>query len=366
MTFLFYVPQMASYGGMENHVCLLATLLARRRHSVLMLTTSNSLNQSARAELQSTGVELRELPLARGEASKAKKLAWLLSNAMRLRGKSWDVIYSNGQSALARIAWLARNGRKRIAHHHHTAGDPGEQKTWHPAFRRALASAPELVACSRSTKAHLESTLGRADIVFLPYLTPEIMPACAVRERTSAADGMLHFGFVGRLVSTKGIETICELSQHPELAAVRWHIHGSGDDYPASYFTSYQNIECHGAYSGASESARFLPQLDAIALFSNHNEGMPLSLIEAMAAGLPWVASDRGGTRELAVVPKNCEVIPTDATFDEIKARTLTLIARIRAGQTSRVEQRLAYDENFAFPAASRQWLDFLQMPTAA
>ena len=365
MTFLFYIPQMAAYGGMERHVCLLATLLARQRHFVAMLTTSHSLNQPARTDLQSAGVELRELPVARGKASKAKKLAWLLLNAVRLRARSWDVIYSNGQSALARIAWLAGSGRTRIAHHHHTAGDPEEQRTWHPAFRRALASAPELVACSRFTKSCLETSLGRGDIVFLPYLTPEILPASAVRENASAADGVLHFGFAGRLVPTKGIDTICELSQHPDLAGVRWHIHGSGEDYPPSYFERFKNIEYHGAYSGACECAQFLPRLDAIALFSNHNEGMPLSLIEAMAAGLPWVATDRGGTRELAVVPKNCEVIPTGATFDEIKARTLALAARIRAGETSRVEQRRAYDEHFAFPAASGRWLDFLRVRAA-
>ena len=360
MTYLFYVPQMAAYGGMERHVCLLATLLARQNHSVAMLTTSNSLNKAARTELQCNGVELRELPVARGSASKARKLAWLLSNAVRLRARSWDVIYSNGQSALARIVWLARGGRTRIAHHHHTAGDPEEQKTWHPAFRRVLASAPELVACSQSTKAHLEATLGRTDVVFLPYLAPQILPASAVRENMSGPDAILHFGFMGRLVSTKGIDVICELSRHSDLAGVRWHIHGSGEDYPASYFRPFQNIEYHGAYSETSECAQILRQLDAIALFSNHNEGMPLSLIEAMAAGLPWVATDRGGTRELAVVPKNCEIISPDATFDEIKARTLSLAARIRAGETSRVEQRAAYDAHFAFPATSARWLDFM------
>ena len=366
MTYLFYIPQMAAYGGMERHVCLLATLLARQHHSVTMLTTSNSLNKSARTELQCTGVELRELPVARGTASKARKLAWLLSNAVRLRARSWDMIYSNGQSALARIAWLARNGRTRIVHHHHTAGDSEEQKTWHPSFRRVLASAPELVACSRSTKAHLEASLGRDDVVFLPYLTPQILPASAVRENGSAPDAILHFGFTGRLVPTKGIDTICELSRHPDLTGVRWHIHGSGEDYPASYFEPFQNIEYHGAYSGAADCAQILSHLDAVALFSSHNEGMPLSLIEAMSAGLPWVAADRGGTRELAVVPGNCEVIPSGATFDEIKAHTLALAARIRAGQTSRVEQRRAYDEHFAFPATSGRWLDFLNAHPSA
>jgi glycosyltransferase involved in cell wall biosynthesis len=360
MTFLFYVPQMAAYGGMERHICLLALLLAQHRHSVAMMTTSNSLNPAARAELADAGIEMRELPVARGKASRATKLAWLLLNTLRMRSRSWDVIYTNGQSGLARIVWLAANRRTRIVHHHHTAGDPDEQKTWNPTFRRVLAAAPELVACSQSTKSHLEAALGRRDIVFLPYLTPEMIPASTVRESRYASNSVLHFGFTGRLVPTKGIDTICELSRHPDLNGVRWHIHGSGEVYPAKYFANFPNIEYHGPYSGAAESAQILQRLDAIALFSQHNEGMPLSLIEAMAAGLPWVATDRGGTRELAVASRNCEVIPVDATFHEIKNRTLALIARIRTGQTSSADQRRVYDEYFSFRSSTRRWLEFL------
>src|ERR1051325_9800761 len=99
MTFLFYVPQMAAYGGMEQHVCLLAMLLVQRHHSVTMLTTSNSLNPAARIKLQSAGIELLELPMPRGKASKGRKLAWLLLNVLRLRARRSDVIYSNGQGA---------------------------------------------------------------------------------------------------------------------------------------------------------------------------------------------------------------------------------------------------------------------------
>ena len=291
MTFLFYIPQMAAYGGMERHVCLLAALLARRRHAVAMMTTSNSLNQSAREDLRTAGVELRELPVARGKASKAGKFVWLLLSALRLRAKSWDVICTNGQSGLARLVWLAGHHRTRIIHHHHTSGDAAEQRTWHRAFRRTLAASPELVACSDSTKRQLEETLGRQDTVFLPYLTPELFHSAAVTEKNYGPDSLLHFGFIGRLVSTKGIDTICALSREPALAGVRWHIHGSGEDFQASSFDAVPNVQFHGAFRNAAECAEILLVLDALALFSRHNEGMPLSLIEGMAAGLPFLGS---------------------------------------------------------------------------
>ena len=366
MTILIYAPQMAAYGGMERHVCLLAMLLARKGHEVTMMTTSNSLNQAARTELQTAGVSLREMSVARGEATKAGKLVWLLINALRLRARSWDVIYTNGQSGLARLVWLAGQRQTRIVHHHHTAADVAEQRTWHPAFRRTLAVSPKLVACSDSTRRNLDTTLERQDTVFLPYLTPEIVPSLAVINRSYASDSLLDIGFIGRLVPTKGIDTICALSRESAFAGVRWHIHGSGEDYPAAFFESFPNVEFHGPYNGPADCGEILQRLDALALFSRHNEGMPLSLIEGMAAGLPWIATDQGGTRELAIAMNNCEIVPALATFDEIKTHLLAFVCRIRGGETSRVAQRHAYDENFAPQTVGDHWLEYLSGSRAA
>lgn len=366
MTILIYAPQMAAYGGMERHVCLLAMLLARKGHEVTMMTTSNSLNHAARAELQSVGIYLRELSIARGKATKVEKLVWLLVNALCLRTKSWDVIYTNGQSGLARLVWLAGQRRTRIIHHHHTAADVAEQRTWHPAFRQTLATSPELVACSESTRRNLDATLKRRDTVFLPYLTQEIVPSAAVINRNYNSDSLLHIGFIGRLVPTKGIDTICALSRESAFTGVLWHIHGSGDDYPAAFFESFPNVEFHGPYNGPAECGDILQGLDALALFSRHNEGMPLSLIEGMAAGLPWIATDQGGTRELAVIARNCEIVPAIATSDEIKAHLLALICRIRGGETSRVAQRSAYDEKFAPSIVGEHWMECLSGSRAA
>lgn len=363
MNFLFYVPQMASYGGMERHVCLLASLLAKRGHAVTLLTTSNSLNPTTREELATLGVRLHELAAARGEASKAKKMGWLFLQALRQRFCSADLIYTNGQSGLARTVWLAAGRRTRVVHHHHTAGDPKEQTTWHPAFRQTLKVAPEVVACSVTTKTHLEAAAGRSDVDFLPYLTPEILPSSAVIERSYSAASSLHIGFIGRLVSTKGIDTLCALSQAPQLAGVQWHVHGAGPDYPASYFANFPNVQYHGPFQGPVESAVILQRLDALALFSRHNEGMPLSLIEAMAAGLPWIATNQGGTSEMTVEAENCEVVPANASFDQILACTLAFVDRIRSGKTSRVAQRRVYDKHFAPTTVGRRWLEFFGCP---
>src|SRR5688500_8856984 len=143
MNILIYVPQMAAFGGMERHVCDLARVLASREHHVKLITTSNSLSPDLRGALLESGIILRELARSRGSAGKLLKGVWLMREALRSDSTRWDLIYTNGQSALARVAWFAGGPQTRIVHHHHTAADEHEQTTWSGSFRRVLKKAPE-------------------------------------------------------------------------------------------------------------------------------------------------------------------------------------------------------------------------------
>jgi glycosyltransferase involved in cell wall biosynthesis len=354
---------MAAYGGMERHVCVLAQEAAARGHHVRLLTTSDSLNSAARASLVAAGVDFRELSRSRGDASKLQKYLWLWRETRRARSIAWDIIYTNGQSALASIVWRAarRHFVTRIIHHHHTAADLGEQATWASGFRRVLAKAPEIVACSDATRLGIEKAMNRGGVRFLPYFTSCPVNRDDVTEPGPAGERPLNIGFLGRLVSTKGIDTLCTLSRRPELAGVIWHIHGEGPEYSESHFKAFPNIRYHGPYRDIKRHGEILRSLDAIALFSIHNEGMPLSLIETMSAGLPWIATDRGGTRELATAPENCVVLDHPCTAESALPGVLELVRRLRSGATSRRSQRAVYDQRFEPSVVSQQWFDFLE-----
>ena len=357
---------MAAYGGMERHVCVLAEEAARRGHRVLLLTTSNSLNATARAALATAGVVLHELSRQRDAAGPLLKAWWLWRQTLAARFTRWDIIYTNGQSALASIVWHAASRHTRIIHHHHTAADTAEQATWAPRFRQVLAQAPEIVGCSEATRANIEQAVNRKNARFLPYFSACPVAAESVVEKQYHTGEPLKFGFAGRLVRTKGIDTLCELSRRPELAGISWQIYGAGPDYTGDHFHAYPNICYHGPYPDLAGYGRALLDLDALALFSQHNEGMPLSLIEAMSAGLPWIASDRGGTRELARDPSNCVLVQKPADIEAALNDTLTLVHRIQSGATSRRRQRAIYDALLAPEVVSKKWFDYLENPPAA
>jgi glycosyltransferase involved in cell wall biosynthesis len=362
MNILIYVPQMAAFGGMERHVCDLARVLAARAHHVKLITTSNSLSDELRDALLESGVILRELERSRGTAGKLLKGVWLMREALSSDSTRWDLIYTNGQSALARVPWFAARPNTRIVHHHHTAADEREQATWSRSFRRVLQKAPEIVACSRATQHAINAALRRQDVQYYPYLTNAPVAAAAVKDRVPYANAKLHFGFTGRLVAEKGIAAICALSRRPSLADITWHIHGAGTAFPREFFTDYSNVVYHGPYSAGPQHADILQKLDAIVLFSSHNEGMPLSLIEAMSAGLPWIATDRGGTREIGVSEANRILVGPSPSEDELAAAVRIMSDRIRQGITSRVEQRRAYDEVFSPAVVSHAWCDFMEV----
>ena len=76
---------------------------------------------------------------------------------------------------------------------------------------------------------------------------------------------------------------------------------------------------------GLPHTAQFLSQLDIFVL-SSLSEGLPLSILEAMAAGLPIVATRAGGTEEAARDGQNAYLVPT-ADFNAL-AEAMIRMAR--------------------------------------
>lgn len=364
---LIYSPQFNTIGGVETHLVRLSCFLAKQNWRVTLVTTSGMLENTRVEELRAQGVEFIA-PSGNAALSVPRKALWLASLvATQLRWRHWDVVYTNAQGSLSwLLAPLKRRG-VRFIHHYHTAGDERDHATWGRLFPQWLRLVDEIVACSTTTAKNLRRVLPpacttgrdhRDKIRVIRYLSEEsisssVSPSPETRDK-------LRFGFVGRLVRGKGIDMICALSEDPKLAHIEWHVHGCGADYDAAHFERFPNIHYHGRYNGAAELGAILGGLDALALFSQYQEGQPISLIEGMSAGLPWVATDQGGTQELMWSPSNCRLVPAECRYEDALAAVLDLASAIREGKTSRVAQRGAYDDNLAPQIVGERWLEFL------
>lgn len=355
---LIYSPQMNHVGGIEVHLVEIACLLKSVPGvSVVLLTSSNSLSSRLVQSLKDAGVEYRYLDLPLGSASRWRKALWLWSQVWNLRRRRLDVVYTNGQGSLTPIIWKAAHPGTRVVHHHHTSADAQERSKW-GRYVRVLAKAPELIACSKATAANILEATGQREIQVFSCLYP-VSGDTSMPSPGECHGRSLRFSFVGRLSPSKGIEMMMRLAEDPVLSDIEWHIHGSGDDYPPEYFEGCERVFYHGAFSGAQELRKVHAASDALALFSTHSEGLPLMLLEGCRSGIPWIASDRGGTRELLLRSPDCSLLPRDFTYQQARDGVRTLADSIREGRTSRIELARRFESEYSADVWRRKWLDF-------
>jgi glycosyltransferase involved in cell wall biosynthesis len=352
MRLLTLIPGNLAYGGIELHAVALCAAMARAGHESTLVTTGVALAEHLRAQLTQSGVRLRAFPWRGSRLEQPLKLGWPHWLARRERA---DLIYTNGLGASASILWRALRPGGRRVHHFHTACEDWEARTWPPAVRRVLEQVPELIGCSHYTARALNHFLGRSDARFLPCITRRVPHV----EREPRAVPPLRFGFVGRPTQLKGVDLLLAASQRPELADIAWELHGEGPEFPAEKYRDHSRVTFFGGYSSLDELARRLARLDAVVLPTRQTEGRPISLMEAMGAGLPWVAAPRGGIGEMAPSPADAELLPGDAALETFVVACRRLADRILRGETDPARIRAHYEKEFAPERVTEQWLRF-------
>jgi glycosyltransferase involved in cell wall biosynthesis len=113
----------------------------------------------------------------------------------------------------------------------------------------------------------------------------------------------VRFGIAARMVAEKDHYTLLRAFARVavEIPGAELQIAGDGPlRAQLVQFTRELNLEDRVIFAGAlPHTAEFLSQLDIFVL-SSLNEGLPLALLEAMAAGLPVVSTRAGGVEEAA------------------------------------------------------------------
>jgi Glycosyltransferase len=184
---------------------------------------------------------------------------------------------------------------------------------------------------------------------------------------------------MGRMVPIKGIELLAEVvnaaSANNELMFL---IAGDGPLRPR--FENATRSCGNLRMLGWQEDIAPLVKASDVVLMTSINEGTPTALIEAMFAGRPFVATDAGGTSELAlelepakagirqgkngfIVDRNAETIAT--CLSDLARSPALREAMGRAGcrsRTAELEQRAASERN---QAALLRTFRPLENPTA-
>ena len=169
----------------------------------------------------------------------------------------------------------------------------------------------------------------------------------AARARFAFDSDRFTIGFLARTNAAKGIPELLEAARRTLDAPIVWAVAGTGELADAIVAAALPNVRYVGY---VADSDAYRAGLDAF-VQSSHIEGLSLSLLEAMRAGLPIVATDAGSTthavrdgREALVVARgDADALARAArtlASDRALAQRLGSAARARFVECFRVERQ--------------------------
>jgi glycosyltransferase involved in cell wall biosynthesis len=303
-------------GGPARHVSLLSEGLNRRGYCHLLVTGRESEAEGNFRDLSSqVGVQIVDVECLGREISLFNDLLCIWHVARIIRKFRPDIVHTHTAKAgfVGRIATILV-GVPCIAHTFHGHVLRGYFSTWKNLLFRfcetLLAGQTDLlIAVSHKVAEELAeegvAPVNRFEVLPLGLHLKQfllVQPHGKLRAELGLPDTAQLIGAVGRLVPIKDLE--CMLSA---LALM-------GADFPDLHLALVgdgelrKKLYCSAKEKGLGERVHFLGWrhdlsfiyggLDLVVL-SSRNEGTPVSLIEALAAGRPVVATNVGGVPEV-------------------------------------------------------------------
>jgi len=239
---------------------------------------------------------------------------WLL--CLRLRP---DIVHANSSKAgaLGRLAALLAGVHHRVftTHGWAFAAAEGRAARLYTFVERCLRPLTSTVICV-SERERRRGVEARACTARRALVIPNAVDVTRFGpHRGNGVGGPVRLVSVGRLAAPKDFATLIEAVAALPRGSVCLDVLGNGPQREElEALVSAHGLDEWIAFRGTvADVAPELARADVFVL-SSRSEGMPMSVLEAMAAGLPVVASDVGGIRELVDAETGILVPPADAT----------------------------------------------------
>jgi glycosyltransferase involved in cell wall biosynthesis len=268
--------------------------------------------------------------------------------------KGFSTLYSNGQGNSIYYFKKLLFTIKNWVHHHHTSGEIQDRKTWTNAYKKTLLNTNTIVACA-NYNANLMCQELKRNVISIPCFSRAI-----IIENKPINPQKIKIAYFGRLIKEKGIDTICKLSNREDLRHIEFIIWGEGNLFPPSYFKSYPNLKYMGSFNNSDGLANALNNIDAFILYSSHPEGLPISLLEVMSAGIPWIATKTGGISELCVDNELNYLLAQNTNFDELVNHLKIFTSNLICKQNIYKKQIAEYKKTYSTEMVLQKWINVL------
>ena len=303
-----------SYGGLERVVEGLASGLVAKgmEVAVALVHTPDSDVAAYTDELEAGGAVVFPIPVAgRSYRLERQRIAAICAE--------WrpDVLHTHGYRCDVLLADLARRlGIPQVTTVHGFTGGNWKNRLYQRLQKRAFRRLSAVVAVSGRLGRELAAAGVPAErVVVAPNAWsggPEPLERASARAVLGVDPGGYVIGWVGRLSREKGADVLVDALPHLRDLPITVSICGDGPALAGLQRTAADagvadRIHWHGAVDNA---ARLFRAFDAFVL-SSRTEGTPIALLEAMAAGIPVVATSVGGVPEV-VTDREAILVPPE------------------------------------------------------
>ena len=337
-------------GGAGNATANIAREMARQGAQVLVVTSAFA--DQPRLE-RAEGFDILRIPTIRRHEEKCaawEMAVFMMSACLRLpaiaRRFKPDAVLAFFGIPSGPAAWLVKtlSGVPYVISLR--GGDvPGFQP--YDLARLHALTAPLIRFLWRRAGAVVPNSAGLAALArtFEPGLDYPVIPNGADTDLfkprpTPRRPGPVRLFFHGRVVYQKGLDVLlAALGQLPNAPDPAWELHVAGDGPQRAELEAQaraQRIADRVFFRGWTrrpELAAIMQDMDAY-VFASRDEGMPNAVLEAMAAGLPVVATSIAGSEEL-VLPEITGLLVAPDSPEELSLA----LARIIGGPGPAGEQ---------------------------
>lgn len=291
--------------------------------------------------------------------------AWLQLMAL-VRARGIDIIHAHDYKTnlMATVAaW--KTGAIPLSTVHGWTGDSFRERwVYYPADKRVLARFPRLIAVSGQIKAELVAAGAREDTVTvvlnaIDSTTFARDPSRRQTVRSSLGIGPddIVIGAVGRIEVQKRFDLLLETVGVLVQTEPRLRLVVAGDGAQRASLNALASRlgltnRCH--WLGHRTDVGDLHHAFDLFVQTSDYEGTPNAVLEAMAMETPIVATDAGGTRELAAPDKHALIVPPSR--QDALARAVQNVLSDPAGARRRtVAARLRVETELSFAARTRR-----------
>lgn len=156
-----------------------------------------------------------------------------------------------------------------------------------------------------------------------------IVPTPTILQEKST-NGKVNFLFMGEIGDRKGIfDLLTAIAKNKELFQEKMHLRigGNGEIDRLNDFIKKQNLDEIVIFLGWVSGSKKIDELNNtdIYILPSHNEGLPISILEALSYRRPIISTPVGGIAEV-VIPNKNGILVEPGNVDQIKKSLLFFI----------------------------------------